>query len=73
MGNLIQSRQRSSYDELLSKAIPEVIRSYSYTHQNGYVVEFSMFPSEVSGSTDENGTLLNMVKCATKIYSDSKT
>ena len=67
MGNLIQSRQRSSYDELLSKAIPEVIRSYSYTHQNGYVVEFSMFPSEVSGSTDENGTLLNMVKCATKI------
>lgn len=67
MGNLIQNRQRLAYNELLTKAIPEAIRSYSYTYQSRYSIEFSMFPGEVSGSTDENGTLLNMIKCITKI------
>lgn len=67
MENLIQNRQRLAYNELLAKAIPDAIRGYSYTHQNGYVIEFSMFPGEVSGSTDEDGTLLGMVKCNTKI------
>lgn len=62
MDSKLQNRQHASFNNLIRKEIPELLKNYTKIINDKYKVEFSSYPFNVNEPIQKDGTIYQVVK-----------